>query len=127
MESVATQQTLSLYQRLGGHAGITAIVDDIIDAHLANPVVGERFRAVKDIGNTRRMARDFFCMGSGGPEKYTGKDMRSAHEGMKVSEEEFRAVVDDVTGVLDRHAIDGGTQKEVLSILNGFKGDIVGN
>jgi hemoglobin len=118
--------TRSLYERLGSYAGITAIVEDVIAAHLASPVVGARFQKVKDIEHAKRMARDFFCAGAGGPEKYAGRDMRAAHQGMNVNEREFQAVVDDVMGVLRRHAIDDKTQQDVLAILNGFKGEIVG-
>lgn len=118
--------TRSLYERLGSYAGITAIVEDVIAAHLASPVVGARFRKVKDIEHAKRMARDFFCAGAGGPEKYAGKDMRTAHQGMNVNEQEFEAVVDDIVTVLRRHAIDDKTQQDVLAILNGFKGEIVG-
>lgn len=115
----------SLYERLGGATGISAIVEDIIAAHLASPVVGARFQKIEDLEHAKRMARDFFCAGAGGPEKYTGKDMRTAHHGMGISEREFLVVVDDVMGVLRRHAIDEATQGDVLQILNSFKGDIV--
>ncbi len=118
--------TRTLYERLGGNAGITAIVSDIVDAHLANPVVGKHFQKVKDIPNTKRMARDFFCAGAGGPEKYAGKDMRAAHRGMNINDEEFNAVVDDVMGVLGRHDIDATTQKDVLAILHSLKAEVVG-
>jgi hemoglobin len=117
--------TRPLYQRLGGAAGISAIVDDVIDAHVANPLVGHHFRAIKDLDKTKRMARDFFCAGAGGPEKYAGRDMRTAHQGMNVSEAEFVAVVEDVMNVLQRHAIDRDTQNDVLAILNGFRNDIL--
>lgn len=115
----------SLYERLGGGPGISTIVDDVMAAHLANPVVGPRYRNVNDVEHTKRMARDFFCAGAGGPETYSGKDMRTAHRGMNVSEQEFLAVVDDIMMVLGRHAIDGATQKDVLAILYGFKNEIV--
>ncbi len=117
--------TRSLYERLGSAAGISAIVDDVIAAHLANPVVGPRFRQVKDLEHTKRMAREFFCAGAGGPQTYTGRDMRTTHRGMNISEQEFLAVVDDIMGVLGRHDIDEMTQKDVLAILYGFKGEIV--
>ena len=117
--------TRSLYERLGAAAGIAAIVNDVVAAHLASPVVGPRFRNVKDLEHTKRMAREFFCAGAGGPETYTGKDMRTAHKGMNVSEQEFLAVVDDIMTVLGRHKIDDSTQKDVLAILYGFKGEIV--
>ena len=115
----------SLYERLGAAAGISAIVDDVVAAHLANPLVAPRYRHVKDMEQLKRVSREFFCAGAGGPETYTGRDMRTAHKGMNVSEQEFLAVVDDVMGVLGRHKIDGTTQKDVLSILYGFKGEIV--
>jgi hemoglobin len=115
----------SLYERLGGGSGISAIVDDVMAAHLANPIVGPRYRNVKDVEHTKRMAREFFCAGAGGPETYSGKDMRTAHRGMNASEQEFLAVVDDIMTVLGRHAIDGATQKDVLAILYGFKNEIV--
>jgi quercetin dioxygenase-like cupin family protein/truncated hemoglobin YjbI len=115
-----------LYDRLGGAAGISAIVEDVIAAHLANPVVGARFRKVSDIERTKRMASDFFSAGAGGPQKYAGMDMRTAHRGMDVSEQEFAAVVDDIAAVLDRRGIDRVTRKDVLSILDGLKGEIVG-
>jgi hemoglobin len=115
----------SLYERLGGSAGIAAIVDDVIAAHLANPVVAPRYRNVKDMEQLRRVSREFFCAGAGGTEKYTGRDMRTAHQGMNVSEQEFLAVVDDVMGVLGRHRIDDSTQKDVLAILYGFRGEII--
>jgi hemoglobin len=117
--------TRSLYQRLGGPAGISAIVDDVITAHLANPVVAPRYRHVKDLEHVRRVSREFFGAGAGGPEKYTGKDMRAAHQGMNVSEQEFLAVIDDIMSVLRKHDIDDTTQKDVLAILYGFKNEII--
>ena len=94
-------------------------------AHLANPVVSPRFQNIKDLEHSKRMAREFFCAGSGGPEKYTGKDMRTAHRGMNVSEQEYLAAVDDIMTVLGRHKIEDTAQKDVLAILYAFKGEIV--
>lgn len=115
----------SLYERLGGGAGIAAIVEDIMAAHLANPVVSPRFQSIKDLEQSKRMAREFFCAGAGGPEKYTGKDMRTAHRGMNVSEQEYLAAMDDIMTVLGRHKIEDAAQKDVLAILYAFKGEIV--
>lgn len=115
----------SLYDRLGGAPGISRIVDDVIDAHLNNSVVGTRFQNVKDIEHAKKMAREFFAAGSGGPEKYSGRDMRTAHKGMNISEQEYLAVMDDIMGTLDKHEIDEATQKDVLAILYSLKGEII--
>ena len=115
----------TLYERLGGAEGIAEIVDDIIDAHLANPLVRTRFENIKDLEHAKQMAREFFGAGSGGPEKYTGRDMRTAHKGMNISEQEYLTVMDDIMGVLDKRGIDRATQKDVLEILYSLKGEVI--
>lgn len=115
----------SLYDRLGGAAGIAALVDDAITAHLANPVVQPRFQNIKDLEHAKKMAREFFCAGSGGPEAYTGRDMLTTHRGMNISEQEYLAVMDDILGALDKHQIDEATKKDVLAILYSLKGEII--
>ena len=115
----------SLYERLGGAKGISGIVDDVIAGHLANPLVQTRFQNVEDIEHLKRMACEFFAAGSGGPEKYTGKDMRAAHKGMNISEQEYLAVMDDIMGALNKHGIDDVTQKDVLAIVYSLKGEII--
>ncbi len=115
----------SLYQRLGGAGGIARLVDDIIAAHLRNPLVKTRFENIKDLEHAKRMAREFFCAGSGGPEPYTGKDMLAAHKGMNISEQEYLAVVDDIVGAMNKHGLDEGTKNEVIAILYSLKSNII--
>ena len=115
----------SLYDRLGGAAGIAALVDDAMTAHLANPVVQTRFQNIKDLEHAKKMAREFFCAGSGGPEAYTGRDMLTTHRGMNISEQEYLAVMDDIMGALNKHQIDDATQKDVLAVLYSLKGEII--
>jgi hemoglobin len=115
----------SLYERLGSAPGISRIVDDVVAAHLVNPLVQTRFQNVEDIAHLKRMACEFFAAGSGGPEKYTGKDMRAAHKGMNISEQEYVAVMDDILAALDKNGIDEATKKDVLAILYSLKGEII--
>ena len=115
----------SLYDRLGGAPGIAGIVDDVMAAHLENPVVKTRFENIEDMEHAKKMATEFFAAGSGGPEKYTGRDMRETHRGMNISEQEYLAVVDDIMGALGKHGVDEATQKDVLAILYSLKGDII--
>jgi len=115
----------SLYERLGGAQGISRIVDDFVAAHLANPLVQARFQNIKDLEHAKQMAREFFAAGAGGPGKYTGKDMLTAHKGMNISEQEYMAVMDDIMAALDKHGIDEVTKKDVLAILYSLKGEII--
>ena len=115
----------TLYERLGSAQGISRIVDDVIAAHLANPLVKTRFENIADLEHAKRMAREFFCAGAGGPEAYTGRDMRTAHRGMNISEQEFLAVMDDIVGALAKNRIDEATRNDVVAILYSLKGDIL--
>ncbi|HVY66722.1 MAG TPA: group 1 truncated hemoglobin [Gammaproteobacteria bacterium] len=117
--------TTSLYQRLGSATGIARIVDDVMAAHLANPVVKTRFENIEDLDRAKRMAWEFFCAGAGGPERYTGKDMLAAHKGMNISEQEYLAAMDDIVGALAKNGIDDVTKGEVIAILYSLKDNII--
>jgi hemoglobin len=119
-----TPSEASLYERLGGERTIRAIAADIVDNHLRNELVRPRF-ANSDRNNLIRLASEFICMGTGGPQQYTGKDMRAAHRGLNISEQEYMAVVDDILAALDKHAIGARERSEVLSIAYGLKGEIL--
>lgn len=115
----------TLFERLGGAQGVGSIVDEVIARHLSNPVVKTRFENVEDLAHARQMAYEFFAAGSGGPVQYTGRDMRTAHKGMNISEQEYLAVMDDIMGALAKRNIDEPTQKDVLAILYSLKGEII--
>jgi hemoglobin len=117
--------TTTLYERLGGADGIARLVDDVMAAHLVNPVVKTRFENIKDLDRARKMAREFFSAGSGGPESYTGKDMLTAHKGMNISEQEYLAVTDDIVGAMEKHGLGEDTKKDVIAILYSLKGNII--
>jgi len=117
--------TTTLYQRLGGADGIARLVDDVIAAHLVNPIVKTRFQNIKDLDNTKKMARQFFGAGSGGPETYTGKDMSTAHKGMNISEQEYLAAMDDIVGAMEKNRLSEDAMKDVIAILYSLKGGII--
>ena len=119
----------TLFERLGGRAGISVIVDDTVDFHMANPNVNARFLPYRDtpekLATIKNHTVDFFDFGSGGPAVYKGRDMESTHRGMNISASEYMHVMDDIFMALDKNAIDEVTQKDVLSILWSLKGMIM--
>jgi len=114
----------TLYERLGGEKGIKAIARDTVENHLKNPVIKVRFQD-SDPEELISLAAEFFCMGSGGPQKYTGKNMREAHRSMNISEAEFLTVVDDIMSALDNNKVEAGAKNEVLGILYSLKDDVI--
>jgi hemoglobin len=121
--------TTSLYERLGGSSGIAMQVDDIVSRHLDNPVIGARFRpyleAPDRLAATKRHLCEFLEAGSGGPARYAGRSMQAAHRGMNIGAAEYMAAVDDILASLRQHRIDDQTQKDVLAIAWGLKGEIL--
>ncbi len=115
----------SLYERLGRKEGVTRIVNDVMAAHLANPLVNARFENIRDMDHAKRMATEFFCAGCGGPDPYTGRDMLTTHKGMNISEQEYMAVMDDILAALAKNGIDRQTCNEVVAILYSLKGQII--
>ena len=123
------QNEKSIYERLGGHIGIEAIVDDIVHLHMTNPAVKARFLPLKDnpqhFAEVRQHLINFLASGSGGPEKYNGRDMPTAHKGMNISQGEYMNVVDDIMKALDKNSIDEQTKKDVLFIAYSLKSSMV--
>ena len=109
--------TISLYQRLGGEEGIARLVDDVIAAHLANPLVKTRFEEIRDMTHTKQLVSEFFTAGLGSPPTYTGKGMLGAHKGASVSEPEFQAAINDIVRVMDKNGIDEDLKSDILAIL----------
>ena len=121
--------TLSLYERLGKRERIEAIVEDIVAAHMINPIVKARFLPYLENGeklaHTKSLLVEFLCAGSGGSEAYTGRDMPATHRGMNISETEYMAVMDDIMEVLTKHNIDEETQKDMLFIGYSLRKQII--
>ena len=115
----------TLYDRLGGAEGIAQLVDDAVEAHFDNPIIKTRFENVKDVEGAKKILVEFFCAGSGGPEKYSGRDMLTTHRGMNISEQEFMAVVDDIFEAMDKNQLDDDVKKDVLYILYSLKNEVI--
>jgi len=120
----------SLFERLGSVDGITAIVDDVVESHMLNPDIKARFLPLKSdpkhFSEVRQHLINFFIMGSGGPQQYTGKDMHTAHIGMNINQGEYMSVIDDIMSALDKNNIDEQSKKDVLAILYSLKGQMIG-
>jgi hemoglobin len=126
---LAAQPQKSLYDRLGGKAAIAAVVDEFVARVAADKRINAFF--VATASDPMRLAAfkgklaDQICEASGGPCKYTGKDMKTAHAGMGVSEKDFNALVEDLTGALDKFKVAAADKQTLLGVLGPMKKDIV--
>lgn len=120
----APAQEKSLYDRLGGLDAIKAVVGEFATRVLADERVNKKFAK----SNPDRLVlhlQEQVCAATGGPCKYTGADMKSAHKNMKVTEGEFKALVEDLVGALDKFNVPEKEKGDLLAILGGLHDQIV--
>ena len=125
METVQTStRTATLFQRLGGEEKVRKIVKDVLDKNLNNPVIGHHFKNV-DMAKLNERVFEFFSMGTGGPHTYSGRDMRTAHSGLNISEDDFeRANLDTILALKD-NGVQDREINEVISILDSMKQEVI--
>jgi len=128
MSSEAAKSTL--YDRLGGVYSIAAVVDDLIDRVMHNPVLNAN--AAVDEAHHRVSAAGFkyyvtemVCWAAGGPQNYTGRTMRESHELLKITESEFAACCKDFDDTMAKFNVPEAEHKELFAIVQSTKGDIV--
>jgi hemoglobin len=120
----------SLYERLGGVYPIATVVDDFIETLLvsdilnANPAIKEARQRVPKAG-LKFHVTELVCQATGGPQTYTGRDMKSSHAHLSITEREWQAMAADFKKVLDRHGVPAAEQGELLAIVESVKPQIV--
>ena len=118
----------SLYKRLGGRDGIALVVDDFVANMVADPRVSNRFQGMQPpaVFKLRSNLADQICDATGGPCSYLGRDMKESHKGMKITEAEWNATVENLVKALDKNNVDARSKQELLGALGPMKKDIVG-
>jgi hemoglobin len=118
----------SLYKRLGGREGIALVVGDFTANMVADSRVNARFKDAKpnDVEKFKSNLADQICEATGGPCSYVGKDMKTAHKDMRITEAEWDATVENLVKALDKHNVPAQSKQELLGALGPMKKDIVG-
>lgn len=125
-QAAAAQETL--YRRLGGYDALAAVTDDFIGRLATDPKLGRFFVGLSTDSKTRvrQHVVDFLCVATGGPCKYTGRDMETAHTGLNITEEDWTISVKALTDTLNKFKVPAREQGEVLSAVSSLKSKIVG-
>ena len=141
-ENPAPEKT-TLYERLGGEPRIRLIVDDFVKRALEDPRVnwsragvtkGGLFRRDRSVEwqptpqNVQKLKNrfvQFISLASGGPAQYDGKAIKPLHANMKISKAEFDATIGDLKATLDSLNVPNDVQKDLLSIFESTRPQIV--
>lgn len=129
--------TPTLYDRLGGVNAISAVVDEFIGRVAVNPDMVRTFKPLLDdvtkngassarLASLRNNLIDQIGEAAGGPQKYKGKDMVTAHKGMMITEKEFNSLAGDLSGALDKFNVPATEKSELLTVIGSLKPQIVG-
>lgn len=127
---MSDDQEKSLYERLGGIFAIATVVDDFIDRVMANPKlnanpkVDEAHHRVPPAG-FKYLVTEQVGWASGGPQTYTGRSMYDSHVELDITEEEWQSFLEDFQASLDKFEVPAQEQKELFTIVDSTKNDIV--
>jgi len=115
----------SLYDRLGGRDAIALVVKDFVEQRVAKDDRVNAYFMNTDIPAFEALLVDQICQATGGPCSYHGKDMKTAHVGMKIRDADFTATVEDLKESLDQFKVGAQEQRELLGALAPMHDDIV--
>ena len=114
----------SLYDRIGGKPVVDAVVAQTLAQLSGDPAVNQSFKGV-NLKKLQDKIVDHICALTGGGCDYKGDNMKDAHAGLKITEKEFYAMVEDLRTALDSNGVSKREKNELLNILAPMKRDVV--
>ena len=127
MAASSGQEKKSLYARVGGYDALAAVVDDFI-TRLATDKRFEKFFTGFSDDSKKRLRQhilDQFCAAAGGPCIYTGREMRTSHKGLGITEADWDVAARHLVAALDKFKVPEAEKNELLAFVVAQKKDIV--
>ena len=117
----------SLYERLGGYDAIAAATDDLLRRVYSDPQIGSYWKghSTDSLRTERQLVVDFLAAAFGGPVLYRGRDMKTSHEGLGISERDWQAFVNIIVATLDTCGVQGKDREEFLAAASRLQGEVV--
>ena len=115
---------MSVYEAIGGADAVKAAVDIFYEKVLADDSISDFFKSV-DMDKQRIKQRSFLTMAFGGPNKYTGHDMREAHKHMDLNEDHFNAVANHLVATLQELEVPQTHIDDIVDICLSVKDDVL--
>ena len=125
VQAPAKEETpMSIYDKIGGDAAVDAAVDIFYKKVLADDRISHFFDSVDMSGQIQKQ-KAFLTYAFGGPNNYTGKDMREAHKHMDLTEEHFGAVAQNLVGTLEELKVPQEIIDEIVAVALSVKDDVL--
>lgn len=119
---LSAQEKPTLYERVGRYDGIATIVDAYLKGLRADPQF-QRFsgRGTDSLARAKQLLKDQLCAMTGGPCVYIGRDMKTAHGGLGITESDWAASMKYMGAALDRSHVSGPEKEEFLALIDSLK------
>ena len=118
----------SLYDELGGQPAVHKAVDLFYRKVLGDKRISRFFEGV-DMDQQAAKQSAFLTMALGGPNNYTGKDMRTAHAKLVklgLDDSHFDAVVENLGATLTELGVPKEKIRVIAEQLDGLRSDVLG-
>ena len=117
----------TLYERLGGYDAISAVVKDLLPRLMSDSRLGRFWenRGADGINREEQLLIDFLCSSAGGPLLYTGRDNKTSHKGMGISESDWEKFIAHLNATLDKLELPQQERDDVIGFIESTKADIV--
>ncbi|MFT5127996.1 MAG: hemoglobin [Rhodothermales bacterium] len=117
-------KTESLYTRIGGQPAINTAVDLFYVKVLADEKVSHFFEDI-NMNKQANKQKQFLGAVLGGPVPYEGRNMRSAHKSLELTEADFGAIAGHLQATLEELKLDPGLIGEVMTLVATTKDDVL--
>jgi hemoglobin len=114
----------TLYQRLGGGAGLSQVVEDFLDEVMADSRINHYF-VDSDMSALKTSFVNLIGQATGGPEHYQGPDLTSVHAKLAIGADDFAAFMEDFKKTLDKDEVKNPEKSELLELMTAMKSQVV--
>lgn len=117
----------SIYKKCGGYEGITTVVDQVLE-RMAKDSLFDIFTkgySKDSMKRRRQLLIEFICQAFGGPVTYIGRDMKTSHDGLGITDVHWDAIVNHMDATLDDNNIPQDLKNEIFDVISSVKDDII--
>ena len=125
LEKIMSKKTL--YERLGSYEGIVSFVEDLLPRLEAAPQLGRfwQHRGDDGVAREKQLLIDYLCSSAGGPMYYTGRNMKTSHIGMKISDSDWSIFMSHAGDTMNALNVPQQESEEIAAFVSSLKADIV--
>ncbi len=119
-----SQAVTTLFEKLGGHTAVAAVVDEFYRRIMDDAQLRPLF-ANTEMDRQKDHQRKFLTMALGGPNRYSGRSMKKAHQGLGITAHQFGLVAGHLVGTLQWAGVSAPDIDEVVALVAPLKKDVV--